>query len=461
MGVFTILSLGYGAASAFIGLGLPSVVTKFVAENVAVGNKERAASVYYEALVLTELVSILIAVVFLLSKFPAGVSHLPNSAEVHVIGVFFAIDVVVSIGSVGAVGVLGLYEFKDYAVMYGVYNSFRPWLVVLLIYVVRSMVGLVAAWVIADLALGVYQIVYLWRRLGPPVFKFDTKYLLKLSSPLYVSAIALFFYGSFDQLTLIPLVSLTALGVYGAVVSAFTAYSALISVLGSVLLPAFSGVYGARGLDALRDSVGTASRYVSMVAMPMAFALLAAARPALTLLVGVGYAGGVVPLAVLVLASVCTIIAVALSPVLIVLNETLLAALTSILPIPLSVVVALISIPVLGIVGAAIARALSIILSLLLTWYFVQRKIPLRLDNEAIMKSVLASGVMALAMEAFQLLYYSRYLLPVYLAIGLAVYLLGMRTLRAVNVADMDLVRQMLGPRFGGVCDLLARVIVH
>jgi hypothetical protein len=64
-------------------------------------------------------------------------------------------------------------------------------------------------------------------------------------------------------------------------------------------------------------------------------------------------------------------------------------------------------------------------------------------------------------MEAFQLLYYSRYLLPVYLAIGLAVYLLGMRTLRAVNVADMDLVRQMLGPRFGGVCDLLARVIVH
>jgi O-antigen/teichoic acid export membrane protein len=461
MGVFTILTLAYSAASTFMSLGLPTIATKFVAENVALGNRQKAASVYYEALILSDSASVLIALFFLLSKFPAGVSHLPNSAEVSAIGAFFAIDLVVYIGSIGGVTMLGLYEFKDYAVMYGVYNSFRPWLVILLIYEVRSMVGLVEAWVLADAVLAVCQVLYLWRRLGPPVFKFDAKYLLKLSSPLYVSTIASFFYSSFDQLTLIPLVSLTALGVYGAVLAAFSAYSGLIGVLGTVLLPVLSGVYAAKGSDALKDSVGAASRYVSIVAMPIAFALLAVAAPALTLLVGVRYAGGVIPLAILTLASVCTIIAIAFSPALIVLNETLLAALTSILPLPLSVGVALISIPVLGIVGASIARALSMLLSLLLTWYFVRRKIHLKLDTQTIVKSIVASGAMASVMEALQLSYYNRFLLPLYLSVGLVIYLLAMRALRAVNAADMDLIRQMLGPRFIRICDLLSWLIIH
>jgi O-antigen/teichoic acid export membrane protein len=460
MGVFTILTLAYSAASAFMGLGLPTIVIKFVAENVATGNKQKAASVYYEALVLTDLASILCAVLFLLSRFPAGVSHLPKSAEVSAIGVFFAIDLAVYIGSIGGATMLGLYEFKHYAAMYVVYDGLRPWLVVLLVYGTRSLVGLVEAWLITDSVLAICQVTYLWRRLGPPVFKFDTKYLLKLSTPLYVSTIASFLYNSFDRLVLIPLVSLTALGVYGAVVNAFSAYTGLISVLGSVLLPVFSGVHGAKGSDALKDSVGVASHYVAIVTMPIGFALLATARPALTLLVGVGYAGGVIPLAVLALASVCTIIATALTPVLIVLNETLLAALTSLLPIPLSVVVALVSVPVLGIVGASIARGLSMILSLLLTWYFVRRKIAVKLDSQVIVKSIVASVSMALAMEAIQLLYYSRFLLPLYLALGFFIYLLAMRTLRAVNAADLYLIRQMLGPRFSRICDLLSRLVV-
>lgn len=220
-------------------------------------------------------------------------------------------------------------------------------------------------------------------------------------------------------------------------------------------------MHGARGSDALKDSVNIASRYVSIVAVPMAFALAAVSRPALTLLVGVEYAGGAIPLTILALASVSTIIATALTPILIILNETLLAALTSLLPLPLSVGVALIAIPVLGIVGASVARALSMILSLLLAWYFVRGKILIKLDYQAIMKSTLAGGVMALAMEAAQLLYYSRFLLPLYLSVGLLVYLLVMRALRAVNAADVDLIRRMLGSRFSRICDLLSWFVLQ
>jgi O-antigen/teichoic acid export membrane protein len=142
------------------------------------------------------------------------------------------------------------------------------------------------------------------------------------------------------------------------------------------------------------------------------------------------------------------------------LNETTLAALTSMLPIPFGVAVAFILVPVLGVSGASIARAFSMLLSLLLTWYFVRRKITVKLDSPAILKSVVASGGMALVMETLQLLYYSRFLLPVYLLVGLIVYLLMLRALKAMSAADIDFLRRMLGPRFSRICNLLSRLLV-
>jgi O-antigen/teichoic acid export membrane protein len=460
MGVYTILTLAYNGALALLTLGLSNIVTKFVAENIAQGRKVEAASVAYKSVLLSELVSIIVAVGFLLSKFPVGVSNLPNSPVISAIGVFFAIDLIVLLGPTVAAVFYGLLAFRDYALIYAVYASVKPFMVVLLVYETGSLVGMVEAWVIADTVLTAYLLLYFWRRLGPPVFRFSTKYLLKLSSPLYFANLASFLYLSFDQLTLIPLVSLSALGVYGATVTAFTAYMLLVNVFGSVLLPVFSGVHGVKGPEVLKDSIRTASRYVSIVAMPLAFALLATARPALTLFVGGAYQGGVIPLAVLALGSIASIVGLSFGSVLIVLNETVLAALTAIIPIPLGVAVEFISIPMLGILGASIARALSMLFSLVLTWYFVRHKISFKLDSQAILKSVLASGGMALAMEAFQLVYYSRFLLPAYVLVGLLVYILGMRALKAVGSADIDLLRHTLGPRFSAVCDLLSRIVV-
>jgi len=318
----------------------------------------------------------------------------------------------------------------------------------------------VEAWVISDWGVAVYMFLYLWRKLGPPAFHFGAKYLLKLSSPLYLAAISLFLYSSFDQLTLIPLGSLTALGIYGATVTAFNAYFMLISLLSTVFLPVISGEHGVRGPEVLGDSIRSASRYISIIAMPLAFVLLATARPALTLFVGTSYQTGAIPLAILALGSVASIVATPLTPTLIVLNETVSAALASIIPIPISVAVAIISIPILGISGASIARALSMLLSLMLTYYFLRRKIAVTLDSQAIGKTVVASVCMALVTQAVQFLYYSRYLLPAYLLIACLTYLLALRALKAVRPTDLELLRRMIGPRSNRICDLLSRLVI-
>jgi len=67
---------------------------------------------------------------------------------------------------------------------------------------------------------------------------------------------------------------------------------------------------------------------------------------------------------------------------------------------------------------------------------------------------------MALVMEALQLFYYSRFLLPAYLAVGLLAYLLAMRALKAMSTADIDLLRRTLGPRSSRMCDILSRLVV-
>jgi O-antigen/teichoic acid export membrane protein len=98
--------------------------------------------------------------------------------------------------------------------------------------------------------------------------------------------------------------------------------------------------------------------------------------------------------------------------------------------------------------------------SLVLMWYFVRRRIAVKFDSRAILKSILASGGMALVMEVLQLFYYSRFLLPAYLAVGLLAYIIALRALKAMGTADIDLLRRMLGPRFGRMCDFLSRLVL-
>ena len=458
MGVFTILSLANGGAVTIAGLGLSSVVTKLVAENVARGKKDVAASVYYKSLLLSELASMIAAAGFLLSDFPAGISKIPHSPLITIIGILFVIDVLGFIGPTQGAVFFGLHDFRNYALINGTYAVLRSIMTVLFVYVIHSLVGVVVSWIISDWGIWTYMFMYLWRKLGSPVFHFSTRYLLKLSIPLYLASISLFLYSSFDQLTLIPLGSLTALGIYGAAIAAFNAYYLLLGLLGTVFLSVISKEHGVKGSNVLSDMIGHASRYISILAMPLAFGLLAIARPALSLLVGTSYEGGAIPLAVLALGSTATIIATPLMPVLIVLDETMLAALTSIIPIPIGVAVAFLIIPGLGILGASVARALSMILSLALCWYFLKRKINVKFNFPVVRNSVLASICMALAMQAAQLFHYNRFLLPAYVLIGLLTYILVMRKLKEIDASDLELLHRMLGPRsdrFRGVLSWL------
>jgi len=460
MGLVTILTTAIAAAQVVVNLGLPGIIAKLVAENVAQGKIRIGAAVFYISFFLNVLVSLVVAAVILFTRFPAGVSGISSSKAVSAISVFLALDILVGYGIITAATIAGLQKFRDLAIFLTVLTIVRQGLILYLVFFFQSLVGWIAATTISDLLLTLATFAYLIKHIGPPNFNFSTKRLLKLSAPLFLSTVWLFGYNWFDRVFLIGFVDLTMLGIYGAATQAFGAYLGLIGVLPTVLIPTFAKNYGTKGPESLRYAVRSASKYVSFTFVPMAFVLLAAARPAITIFVGGQYEGGAFPLGELAAFSVAAILVYPLSSVLIVLNETTLYSLTIILPLIAGIGIGFMTISSLGVVAMATARGLAMVFNLILTVILLRRKLPVTFDMKAVGKSVVGGTAMALVMWLVQIVWYKPLLLPLYIFCGGVTYLVVLRILGAVSEDDIDFLSKVLGPRFGGVVRLMSHVLV-
>jgi len=460
MGVLTILMTALTGLQVISNLGLGNVITKLVAENVAQGKMGSASAVCYVSLCLNFSTSAIVCAAIWLTKFPSGISGLQTSSTIGVISLLLVLDIMVGYGNIFGAAILGLQKYRALSTINAVQIISRQILIVSFVFLFKSLAGWMGAWVITDLFVTIITYAYFVRQLGLPSFNFSVKRLLTLSIPLLFSNIVLFAYNYVDRLFLIGRVDLDALGVYGAATQAFSAFMALVGVLPIVLLPAFAEVYGLGGTDNLRSAVKTASRYVSFTALPIAFGLLAAARPAMTLFVGRRYDAGALPLAELAAFSTATILAYPLSQAFIVLNETALYAITIILPLAVAVGFALLTVSTMGIVAASTARGIALVLNLVLCIVLLRRKFPVTLDNTAIIKSFTASITMAAAIWLIQKTVYAPVLLPLYMFCGVITYLISLRVLKTVTGEDLNLLRNVAGPHFEGMIQLLSRILL-
>jgi O-antigen/teichoic acid export membrane protein len=460
MGILTILSTALTGLQVISNLGLGNVITKLVAENMAQGKVKVASAACYVSLLLNITTSTIVALAIWLTAFPAGISGLPRSNTIGAISFLLVVDVMVGYANIFGAGIVGLQRYRALSTMQAIYTISRQVLIVYLVFISNSLVGWIWAWIITDVFFTVATAAYFISELGLPTFDISPKRLLTLSLPLLFSNIVLFAYNYVDRLFLIGRVNLDALGVYGAATQAFGAFTAFIGVLPIVLLPAFAEVHGLGGLDNLRSALKTASRYVSLTALPLAFCLLAAARAAITLFVGRRYDAGAFPLAELAAFSTAAILAYPLGPAFIVLNETALYALTIILPLAIGIGVALLTISTLGVVAASTARGIAMVLNLILSIVLLRRKLPVTFDKTAIIKSLTCSIIMAAVIWLIQSVVYNPLLLPLYLLCGLFVYLFSLRVLKAVTAEDLDFLRNVAGPRFRTIIWLLSRILL-
>lgn len=463
MGIYAILLLINATCQTFATLALDQAVTKFVAENSSRNVKSAAAGAFYQALRTTLIIAVPV-VALIYYGAPSLAVYLLGNVSYAVLFQVLAIDVLFTAGAQPVItgGLLGLQMFREFAAVDLIFGSLlRQTLIILLIVLLRNFVGLVIAWAFSDAVTVLVLLSFAMRALGVPRFDFPLVKLFRFSFPLSLAGFAGYSQTWFDRALLIEFVPLAALGIYNA---ALTAFGVLIGVAGamtSMLFSAYSAIQGKTQVKArMSDAVRLATRYSSFALIPLAFGLLATAKPALTLLVGQSYGSGSLPLIIFSGVLALTAFTTAMSPVLLVLEETKVAAAITAVSVAVSLVVAYLLLPMWGIVGASVARAFATILVAALTTLMVSRKMTLQVDILAVAKNLFAGAVMAMVLVAFQLVIYSKFLLPVYVLVGAVVYLIMLRLLRAVDPADLTLLRGFLGPRLALVSKILSWVIL-
>ena len=463
MGIFAILLLINTACQTFVTLSIDQAVIKFVAENIPAGDSLAGTSAFYQGLRATILLSApAVAIIYLSAPFLA--THLIGDPSRSILFQVLAFDTLFFSGVLPVVtaALLALRKFRETAIVTAIINGIiRQVMILSLIVVMKSLLGLVTAWIICDAATASVMLFLAIKELGPPKFNFALTRLLRFSLPLSLSSFANFAQAWFDRAMLVVFVPLATLGVYNATVTAFTVLSGISLSMSNMLFPAYSTIKDKTHGRSIGNASRLATRYVSFILVPFALGLAVTAKQALVVFVGQAYTGGTIPLMILSTAFALTVtFTTSLSPLFLALEKTRAYSAIATISVVFSVAVAYLLLPHLGIVGAASARAVSMIITAILVVVTLKRKGLFGADREAIGKSLIAGFIMVAAISATQLVADRPLLLPVYILIGGLTYLAALRTLRAVTSADMDLIHAFLGPRFALISSLLRRVLL-
>lgn len=444
MGVLAVLMLIVNFSQIIVG-PISQAVTKFVSENLNAESK--GVPVLFQSLKVSfALMGPLAAVVFVGASFLSR--NLLGEQSYAIFFQLLAVDIIFFVGLTPLLNatLLGFRKYKEMAGLSLASTVLRQTLIILLIIMLESFIGLVVAWVISDFVTSFIYLAYILKICGRPRYGFSQRQLLHYSWPLWISNALGFTQNWFDRSIMLFYLPLAVLGVYNATLTAFAILIMISGTVTSSLFPVYSS-HGWERYVHLSESVRLATRYASIVILPLSLGLLATAKPALELFLGNAYLDGTQPLIILSAAFSLTVISTAIGPILLASGETQAASIISTVAIICSVTAAFILLPIAGIVGATVARAIGMILSSALTIIVVKRKNYLGIDAEGLWKSAVAATVMASVIILVQFFEYSRFLVPLYIIIGVGVYVGMLRLLKTFHEEDIELFRLYLGPR--------------
>jgi O-antigen/teichoic acid export membrane protein len=447
LGILSALTFVVGISQIVVNLGLPSAATKFIAGLLGKNDHEGAASVCYQTLKVSIILSS-VAGVFCFVFSDSLSLLLLKTTDYSILFKILSFDIIVT-GFWGGLyaGVIGLQKFREASIFSLIRLVIRQVLILFALLSGYGLVGLVIAWFIGDLFNAIVYSAVIVRSLGFPKFNFSLKRMLKFSYPLYFSGIATYAYSWFDQALLLAFLPLGELGVYSVALRAFGALTGIATAITTPLFPKYSEMHGSKGLKSVENAIHSASRYICYIVIPLSFGLLALATPALIAFVGEQYTAATMPLGILCFFFAITCIQMAFSGILLVLEKTWLSLGLTVLNMVFGIAFGVLLLPSLGIVGVSIARGLTLLFTFVVYTWVLRRRMNLSVDKEAFWKSLVSSLVMITPLLVIQNIWSNAYLLPVYMGLSAVVYIVMLRILKAVRQSDVDLIKLYLGKR--------------
>jgi len=449
MGVVAGIALLTGFAQMASDFGLNSSIPRHVAEMK--GKGEDIRDVVVSAVVFRIPVSITLASIIFV--FANGVSSVffKTPGYGYVIALLSLDLALLCLNPLMSNVLLGNGNLLSISV-FNVANTAVSWLsIVALLLAGKGLIGYVLGGIVGDvltlilLAIVVTRIVD-FSGVTLTAFRNQIGQLLKFAFPLYLAAAVSFLYTWYDKAIVLGSMPLSNLGIYNTAYQPFTVLATIASALGSALLPYYGVAYGKKYHEAISLAMKRAITYICLAIFPLTLGLMAASKPTLTIFAGSQYEGGWTVLSIFSLFGLVYGLTPALSNVLLVYRRTRTILLLSFVPVVSSLVL-LPLLWVLGLVGIAIMKGMSLALSFVLTAYFVNQAVPLRIDMRAMSRTLTASVIMAIVIVILEEIMYSVHLLLFYVVVGAAVYIAIIRVLRVLEKEDFQFLEQVMGKR--------------
>lgn len=460
----TVASLSLPAVGA-VGGATPPAVTRFIAEYMKGGRGRGARRVFFASILIAATISISIAVFLSVPSVSNSISFPFSSQPV----VFAAIDtVILAIAQVGAFSMIGAGRATRAGIVVAVGALVRYSAASLLLVLGWGPSGVFIGFSAGDLVLAMSSI-FLASRWIPSSGEQRVDGRAVTAYMISVLASSLIGYGvsQTDRLLAFLQRGFSDLALYnaasvGAAVAAFAP-----AAVTNVLVPILSSLRE-EDYPQKREILRNYTRYVSLVSFPMGFGL-AAIAPSILRLFGEKYAAGTPIIAVIGISISLTAVSSVYSSSLLASGKTYSFLVGNFIGLVSLVSVSFVLVPIAGLLGVALARACMFIVAAVAFALFVRAMGEFVIDLRGYLKALAASAVTggvvyALLTLASATLVHTRMgvvilgigLIPV----GVVLYLLAMKLLRAFSERDMEFAEQLLPKSFSRVVRLARRFLL-
>lgn len=317
-GVYTLAFVVPSILYLFVGLGVNTAVTRYVAYYLSSGDVERAKSLTRTATSFLLLFGLLVSAVnfFGASYFVGVMLHRPQLVDYVRVASLFILGQVVSQSATSVF--IGWGSMMTLSVFTVVQAAFKLILTVGLILLGFGVIGAVVGHVLSYVVQGALATLSLylahmrpWSRQSN-TFLADTRMMVGYGLPLFAANIVSGVASQYVTIVLAAVAANAVIGYYQAALNVTIAITVVSGAVASVLFRSFAALDGLAGDTSLAFSY--AVRYVSFVLTPVVLLLIAAASPLFDILYGPSYSQGVVLLQLAALASLPVAIGVTVLP---------------------------------------------------------------------------------------------------------------------------------------------------
>lgn len=463
MGVSVVLTLILGFALLISDLGFSGGLTKYVAEYRGKGIDYTHIS--FVGILAKALISGS-AAVFCAAMAPILSEGLLKSTQYTFVFRLFSMDILFAcINTTMNSLLLGMDRIKEMAILNTASVLVRHTLIVGFLLFGFGLTGFVTGSIIGDLVYLVLSISVMVKAKSVKIYPIKEtipylKILTKFSWPLFTTNTVTFLYNWFDRALLLAYTPLAEVAVYNVAYTAFTVLYTIPTALATTLFPYFATQYGKNQHENITAGVHASTRYIALLYVPLALGLAITSNLTITFFAGPAYESGDTVLAALSIFGGISGIGAALVPLLLIFEMTPIVLLINICSVGTSSALSFLLLPSLGINGIAIVRGVSMIISLVLTIFFLRKRLLIHLDKEATWKSWSAAIIMLVVVGLFEQSYSNKSLLLLYVLIGGVVYVATLRILKAVNENDIQLIRNLIGPRAAFIVKIIERIFM-